>query len=91
MNRNLLIFTRGTSLVAGLLLAANGLAQAPAPAPVAPAAPVAAADDSTAPPTVDLNSPLPGEIRFHGAPVQAVLEYYADLTKRSIIAAPNLA
>jgi len=32
-----------------------------------------------------------GIIDFDGAPVQAVLDYYARLTKRSIIAAPNLA
>jgi len=32
-----------------------------------------------------------GIIDFEGAPVQAVLDYYARLTKRSIIAAPNLA
>lgn len=32
-----------------------------------------------------------GIIDFQGTPVQAVLEYYSHLTKRSIISAPNLA
>ncbi len=52
-------------------------AQTPQPIP-APAAGAAAASESV------------GIIDFEGAPVRAVLDYYARLTKRSIIAAPNI-
>src|ERR1041384_7428785 len=64
-------------------------ADAPTPAPEPakpPAAPVAPAPAPAAPPKETV-----GIIDFQGTPLQAVLEYYSHLTKRSIISAPNLA
>jgi general secretion pathway protein D len=65
--------------------AAPGPAAAPTTAKPAPA-PAPAAPAPTAPPKETI-----GTIDFQGTPVQAVLEYYSHLTKRSIISAPNLA
>ena len=69
--------------------AAPSAAVAPTPAPEPakpPAAPVAPAPAPAAPPKETV-----GIIDFQGTPLQAVLEYYSHLTKRSIISAPNLA
>ncbi len=53
----------------------------PAPAPAAaPAAPATPAEQAA----------LAGPIEFQGAPVTAVVDYYARLTGRSIISQPNL-
>ena len=54
------------------------VAGAPAPAAPAPGAPAAGVKSA-------------GMINFQGAPLTAVLEYYARLTKRSIIQGPQLA
>ncbi len=65
----------------------------PAPAPVpAPVNPPSSAPRPVPPATVRTGSgDNVGVIDFQGVPVQTVLDYYARLTNRSVIAAPNLA
>jgi general secretion pathway protein D len=53
------------------------------PSPVPPPPPVRAAEPAPEAATIDFE--------FQGAPVNAILEWYARLTNRSIISAPNLA
>lgn len=60
-----------------------------APVPLTPPEPVAAPKPVSRPAAPGGASV--GVIDFQGTPVQTVLEYYARLTKRSIISAPNLA
>ena len=66
----------------------------PAPTPPAPAAvPAPPPSRPATPPPAPAAPPKEtiGIIDFQGTPLQAVLEYYSHLTKRSIISAPNLA
>ncbi len=92
-----------TALRPGSIAAAT-VTQAPPPAAQAAApGPAAAPSTATAAPAATPATPAPsptpaapvketiGTIDFQGTPVQAVLEYYSHLTKRSIISAPNLA
>lgn len=57
--------------------------QPPPPPPPAAAAPAPSPAEPVEHPTIDFE--------FQGAPITAVLEWYARLTERSIVAAPNLA
>ena len=85
------VYVTAMGAVAVLALWTTSWAQVdetPAPPPETP--PVVVAPRAPAPASVKGNENV-GVIDFQGTPLSAVLEYYARLTQRSIIQAPNLA
>ena len=78
--------------------ASPGSAPSPQPNPTNPTAPVKipTPPSPSAPPPPTVRAAEPPEtatidFEFQGAPINAILEWYARLTNRSIISAPNLA
>jgi general secretion pathway protein D len=84
-----LVLTPGSTSTPSVVQTPPPAAPEPAAAPATPKAAPAAAQAAPAP-AAPVKETI-GTIDFQGTPVQAVLEYYSHLTKRSIISAPNLA